>query len=220
LQDRPAGFDSQSLHQYIPAKRTRCVHLTVNQAALGSNPRAGASLRPSSIGRTPDSQSDKGGFNSPWPHQHRVHFFRLDRGRKNEHLPVAQWRERPATDRQVEGSNPSGKANSSARSSAWKSGCFGSSGSGVQIPLRRPILMPLSSFGRASRSEREGARIEAGRGCQTRPDGGVVTQGFAKARTPVQFRVWPPILLRWLEWMRRHGSNVEDAGSNPARSAT
>jgi hypothetical protein len=72
----------------------RCRDPTVNRclARFDSGDRSQI-MRPSSIGRTPDSQSDKGGFNSPWPYQHRVHFFRLDRGRKDEQLPVAQWKE-------------------------------------------------------------------------------------------------------------------------------
>jgi hypothetical protein len=44
LQATRAGFDSQSVHQFIPVNRPWWMGLTVNQDAAGSNPATGANF--------------------------------------------------------------------------------------------------------------------------------------------------------------------------------
>ena len=51
LQATRAGFDSQSVHHFIPVNRPRWMGLTVNQDAAGSNPATGANLRRSASGQ-------------------------------------------------------------------------------------------------------------------------------------------------------------------------
>ena len=96
MQDRRGGSVTHCLHQFIPVKRTGCVHPTVNRTAAGSNPATGANCRVRLLARMPGSQPGEMG-SIPI--------------RGSSFLPVAQPDERRVTNAEDAGSTPAGKAN-------------------------------------------------------------------------------------------------------------
>ena len=96
LQATQAGFDSQSVHQFIPVNRPWWTGLTVNQDAAGSNPATGANCDVLLAARHLRSQRSNMG-SSPI----RRATCLQDARERTFVLPVAQLDERPATNREA-----------------------------------------------------------------------------------------------------------------------